>query len=102
MAMKRAAASGRGGGGGGGGLPVGIGASQNRLLDRLESEISDVSMELGGLDTGGMFSGPDARIPVLTDRLRQLEDRKTLLLDIFAGGFAPGMDSVYSMDDVTE
>jgi len=102
MAMKRAAASGRGGGGGGGGLPVGIGASQNRLLDRLESEISDVAMELGGLDTGGMFSGPDARIPVLTDRLRQLEDRKTLLLDIFAGGFAPGMDSVYSMDDVTE
>tara|TARA_R110000822_G_scaffold233214_1_gene364708 strand:- start:106 stop:588 length:483 start_codon:yes stop_codon:yes gene_type:complete len=104
MAMKRAAASGRGGGGGGGGggLSVGIGANQNRLLDRLESEISDVSMELGKLGTGGMFSGPDARIPVLTDRLRQLEDRRTLLLNNFAGGFAPDADSVYSMDDVTE
>jgi hypothetical protein len=99
MAMKRAAARGKGGGGG---LSVGIGASQNRLLDQLDNEIATLSRDLSGLNPGGVFTGPDARIPVLQDRIRQLEDRRVLLLNNFAGGFGPTTDSVYSMDDVTE
>ena len=110
MAMKRAAAarSGRSGGGSGGGLStvdpldnIGISASVQRTLGELQARRSELQMQRSGMDEGGFFRGPDARIKDIDDEIDRVSGRINAIVDYSAGGGLSNPEpSRYSTIDV--
>jgi len=108
FALKQAIAAARGrGGGGGAGLSdimsqLGLSTDIERSLERLDSRLMDLKLTRAGLSEGGFFSGPDARIPLVDDEIRRVEDRIRDIEDASVGGGLSAVPNpgLYSTTDV--
>jgi hypothetical protein len=84
------------------GPSIGISADQMRVLEDLDARINQARMELGGLDDGGVFRGPDPRIRELNAQLEQLTAQRTAISNALSGLGAVANPGLYSMDDLTQ